>query len=230
MANRQEWEHATAGPRSLAIAADAELRRRHPHQKIEPLRSGEPAAFSDAGREQLFPGPDEELTERVTRIRDLAAQRQASRAGMDKHQDGWCLAKIQFGVSSEMPFLTLGRLALMRSCSRPDRRSSPRRGSYSSPPSTTPNPTAKPRTDQTDAMRRNHQRAMRKRRNRHSYKSAITAISSPYGTIERIQLAQTITDLPIPRGPQSRRISRAPRRRMRSSGSCSGGVSHLAGE
>jgi uncharacterized protein YdbL (DUF1318 family) len=85
MANRQEWEHATAGPRSLAIAADAELRRRHPHQKIEPLRSGEPAAVSDTGREQLSTGPDEKLTERVTRIGDLAAQRQASRAGMDKH-------------------------------------------------------------------------------------------------------------------------------------------------
>ena len=85
MADRQEWEQATAGPRRLAIAADAELRRRHPHQKIEPLRSGEPAAVSDTGREQLSPGPDEKLTERVTRIRDLAAQRQASRAEMDEH-------------------------------------------------------------------------------------------------------------------------------------------------
>jgi hypothetical protein len=85
IANRQEWEHATAGPRSLAIAADAELRRRHPHQKIEPLRSGESAAVSDTGREQLSPGRDEKHTERVTRIRDLAAQRQASRAEMDEH-------------------------------------------------------------------------------------------------------------------------------------------------
>jgi hypothetical protein len=85
MANRQEWEHATAGPRSLAIAADAELRRRHPHQKIEPLRSGEPVAVSDTGREQASPGRDEKLTERVTRIRDLAAQRQASRAEMHEH-------------------------------------------------------------------------------------------------------------------------------------------------
>ena len=85
MANRQEWEHATAGPRSLAIAADAELRRRHPHQKIEPLRSGEPAAVSDTGREQVSPGRDKKLTESVTEIRDLAAQRQASRAEMDEH-------------------------------------------------------------------------------------------------------------------------------------------------
>ena len=85
MANRQEWEHATAGPRSLAIAADAELRRRHPHQKIEPLRSGEPAAVSDTGHEQASPGRDEKLIERVTRIRDLAAQRQACRAEMHEH-------------------------------------------------------------------------------------------------------------------------------------------------
>ena len=42
MADRQEWDHATAGSRRLAIAADAELRRRHPDQKIEPLRSAEP--------------------------------------------------------------------------------------------------------------------------------------------------------------------------------------------
>jgi len=37
MAGRQEWEHATAQPRRLAVAADAELRRRHPRQQIEPL-------------------------------------------------------------------------------------------------------------------------------------------------------------------------------------------------
>jgi TrwC relaxase/AAA domain len=84
MADRQEWEQATAGSRRLTIAADAELRRRRPHQKIEPLRSGVPAAVS-AGREQLSPGPDERLTEKVTQIRDLAAQRQASRAEMDEH-------------------------------------------------------------------------------------------------------------------------------------------------
>ena len=85
MVARQEWEQETAGSRRLAIAADTELRRRNPHQKIEPLRSGEPAAVSDTGREQLSPGPDEKLTERVTRIRDLAAQRQASHAEMDEH-------------------------------------------------------------------------------------------------------------------------------------------------
>ena len=43
MADRQEWEQATAHSRHLAIAADAELRRRHPDRTIEPLRSVEPA-------------------------------------------------------------------------------------------------------------------------------------------------------------------------------------------
>jgi transcriptional regulator with XRE-family HTH domain len=49
LAARQEWEHATERSRRLAIAADAELRRRHPGWKIEPLRSAEPASASDTG-------------------------------------------------------------------------------------------------------------------------------------------------------------------------------------
>ena len=80
MADRQEWEHATARSRHLAIAADAELRRRHPDQKIEPLRSAEPAPVSDTEREQLHPAPDSKLGETAAWIRDLAAQHQAFRA------------------------------------------------------------------------------------------------------------------------------------------------------
>src|SRR5207237_990787 len=41
MADRLEWEHATAHSRHLAIAADAELRRRHPDLSIKPLHSAE---------------------------------------------------------------------------------------------------------------------------------------------------------------------------------------------
>ena len=51
MADRQDWEHATAGSRHLAIAADTELRRRHPGQKIEPLRSAEPVPVTDTERD-----------------------------------------------------------------------------------------------------------------------------------------------------------------------------------
>jgi hypothetical protein len=44
MTDRQEWEQATArSRRRLAIAADTELRRRHPYRKIERLRAAEPA-------------------------------------------------------------------------------------------------------------------------------------------------------------------------------------------
>jgi transposase len=52
MADRREWERATEQSRRLAITADAELRRRHPGQKIEALSSAEPALSSDTGREQ----------------------------------------------------------------------------------------------------------------------------------------------------------------------------------
>jgi hypothetical protein len=43
MDDRLEWEHATEHSRHLTVAADAELRRRHPDQQIEPLHSTEPA-------------------------------------------------------------------------------------------------------------------------------------------------------------------------------------------
>jgi hypothetical protein len=39
MADRSAWEEATRRQRQLAIAADAELRRRHPEQEHPPLRS-----------------------------------------------------------------------------------------------------------------------------------------------------------------------------------------------
>jgi hypothetical protein len=42
MADRADWEQATRHQRQLAVAADAELRRRHPDQPWPPLRSAEP--------------------------------------------------------------------------------------------------------------------------------------------------------------------------------------------
>ena len=42
MNDRTEWEQATRHQRQLAVAADAELRRRHPGQHWSPLRSAEP--------------------------------------------------------------------------------------------------------------------------------------------------------------------------------------------
>jgi hypothetical protein len=63
MTNRQEWEHATAGSRRLAIAAHAELRRRHPYQKIEPLRSAEPAPVGDTEYEQAHAAPGQIISQ-----------------------------------------------------------------------------------------------------------------------------------------------------------------------
>jgi hypothetical protein len=79
MADRQDWEQATAASRHLAIAADAELRRRHPDQTVEPLRSAEPAPATDTGR-------DGNLTQTGAWIRDLAAQHHAFRETLNKRQ------------------------------------------------------------------------------------------------------------------------------------------------
>jgi hypothetical protein len=84
MTGREEWDHATTSARRLAIAADAELRRRHPWQRIEPLRSGEPAPAGATEHEQLDPAPDGKRTETAARICDLAIQREAFRTEIDK--------------------------------------------------------------------------------------------------------------------------------------------------
>jgi hypothetical protein len=86
MSDRTEWEHATERTRRLAVAADAELRRRHPDQKIEPLRSAEPAPADEAEREQLTLAPDEKISEMTAWVSDLAAQRQAFREKLEERQ------------------------------------------------------------------------------------------------------------------------------------------------
>ena len=79
MADRQDWEHTTAASRHLAISADTELRRRHPHYKIEPLRSAEPAPGTDTERHGKLP-------ETGAWIRDLAAQHHAFREKLNQRQ------------------------------------------------------------------------------------------------------------------------------------------------
>ena len=85
MTDRQEWEQATAGSRRLAIAADTELRRRHPYRKIEPLRSAEPAPASGAERQHPDLTPQQRSGE-TARMSDLTVQRQAFRAAMNEHR------------------------------------------------------------------------------------------------------------------------------------------------
>ena len=68
MTDRQELDHATAGSRCLAIAADTELRR-HPYRKIEPLRSAEPAPASGAERQHPDLIPQQRSSDRPVRER-----------------------------------------------------------------------------------------------------------------------------------------------------------------
>jgi AAA domain/TrwC relaxase len=77
MTDRAEWEQATEQTRHLAVAADAELRRRHPDQRIEPVRPAEPEPASDTDLQELQLAPDKRIGEMATWASGLAAQRQA---------------------------------------------------------------------------------------------------------------------------------------------------------
>jgi TrwC relaxase/AAA domain len=86
MTDRTEWEHATEHSRRLAVAADGELRRRHPETTIEPLHSAEPLPVNGTDREQLTLALDQQIGEMAAWIQDLAAQRQAFRETIEKRQ------------------------------------------------------------------------------------------------------------------------------------------------
>ena len=64
---------ATRAQRQLAVAADAELRRRHPGQYFSPLRSAEPEPATGAQRDDLALTPDQSPGEIDQWISDLAA-------------------------------------------------------------------------------------------------------------------------------------------------------------
>ena len=73
MDDRVAWERLTADGRSLAVAADSELRRRHPGQHIEPLRSAEPEPVSETETSQLTIDPGQAIPPMSQRVKDLAA-------------------------------------------------------------------------------------------------------------------------------------------------------------
>ena len=75
MTDRAEWGAATRQQRQLAVAADAELRRRHPGQYFAPLRSAEPRPATGAQRAGLTLTAGEETPETGQWIRELAAGR-----------------------------------------------------------------------------------------------------------------------------------------------------------
>jgi hypothetical protein len=74
MADRAEWDKATRQQRHLAVAADAELRRRHPGQHYPPLRSAEPQPPTPAQRDELTFTIGEQIPRTGQWITDLAAQ------------------------------------------------------------------------------------------------------------------------------------------------------------
>ena len=76
MDDRRAWERATAEQRRLAVAADAEVRRRHPRQRFEPLRSDEPEPVTTSGHDEPALETGEQIRQLSQWIKDLAAERQ----------------------------------------------------------------------------------------------------------------------------------------------------------
>jgi conjugative relaxase-like TrwC/TraI family protein len=77
MDDRADWEQATRQQRRLALAADAELRRRHPDQAFEPIRSAEPAPVTGAQHDDLILTPGESIPDMAPWVTELAARHQA---------------------------------------------------------------------------------------------------------------------------------------------------------
>jgi AAA domain len=73
MADRADWDAATRAQRHLAVAADAELRRRHPGQHYPPLRSAEPDPATRSQRAEPNLTAREPPGETGQWITDLAA-------------------------------------------------------------------------------------------------------------------------------------------------------------
>ena len=85
MDDRRAWEQITAGPRRLAVAADSELRRRHPDKPIEPLRSAEPRVPED---DQITtPRPEATAAEPPEWVTQLAEQRHAFQDKLAERQN-----------------------------------------------------------------------------------------------------------------------------------------------
>jgi hypothetical protein len=77
MADRADWDAATRAQRHLAVAADAELRRRHPDQRFTPLRSAEPQPATQTQRDELTLTAGQQIPEMGQWIKHLAAAHHA---------------------------------------------------------------------------------------------------------------------------------------------------------
>ncbi len=86
MQDRRKWQQATGTFRHLAIAADTELRRRHPGHQIEPLRSADPAPACQTEREEFTLVGATDIGEVAHWIQDLAAQHKVFREKLEQRQ------------------------------------------------------------------------------------------------------------------------------------------------
>jgi hypothetical protein len=100
MDDRRAWEAVTAGPRRLAVAADSELRRRHPGEAIEPLRSAERRAPEDdgitSGAAEATPAEPPEWVAKLTEQRQAFQEKLAERQNVmvpDEEPDGGYLGQ-----------------------------------------------------------------------------------------------------------------------------------------
>jgi len=77
MADRADWDAGTRAQRQLALAADAEVRRRHPGQRFTTVRSAEKLPVVPAQREELTLTTEEPSAPMGQWIKDLAAGHRA---------------------------------------------------------------------------------------------------------------------------------------------------------
>jgi hypothetical protein len=145
MADRDDWDLATRAQRHLAVAADTELRRRHPGQPFPPLRSAEPEPATETQRAELTHAPAEPPGEMGQLITDLAAAHRTFAERLADRQSLTILSLDPGYGDLGQAFPAWSRSGRMRSCSRPSRRSDPP-GKHSNAPRTA-TPTGKLRTE-----------------------------------------------------------------------------------
>ena len=145
MADRADWEAATRVQRHLAVAADAELRRRHPGQRFTPPRSAEPHPATDAQRAELALIAGRDIPVAGQWIKDLAAGHRTFAGKLANRQSQMIPPKTPAMATSARPSPPGSALGRVRSCSRPSRRSVPRPASWNA--SRTGTPTSKPGND-----------------------------------------------------------------------------------
>jgi hypothetical protein len=99
MADRADWDAGTRTQRHLAVAADAELRRRHPGQQYPPLRSAEPAPATDSQRAELASARSvmmpNALRSVMSRLAAMSRRRAPGSWAMSRRTRAWMVRKVQ---------------------------------------------------------------------------------------------------------------------------------------